>query len=312
MVVGLGISGGDGKEKHVAGPEKERRALNTRSGESNRLLQNAPPRRSGQAPVFVQVQFARASRAAVHHGRAMSPTVPPGTVSAFLRELRTTGAPVVRLRGAGELHDCLRHIEAGAAADAGLIPLLREWHTEALEELAGPPLPFDEPAARWGAQMLFRAAWFYLHRDAAESQVVTLLADPLPGGPSAQVMFSADLALQYLPGLHRLARTLAPGDPLLGALQRMAEALPLSGAGIEPEEGRVRQPQAAAWQAVRAHPGLWRMFTDRVIAANARWWLGREEVKEAVRRAAGAFAGELVPAFDLSDSVPDTHDVIHS
>ncbi len=242
----------------------------------------------------------------------MSPTAPPGTVSAFLRELRTTGAPVVRLRGAGQLRDCLRHIEAGAAADAALIPLLREWHAEALAELAGPPLAFDEPAARWGAQMLFRAAWFYLHRDADEGQVITLLADPIPGGPPAQVLFSADLALQYLPGLHRLARTLAPGDPLLGALQRMADALPLSGAGVEPEEGSARQPQAAAWQAVCGHPGLWRMFTDRVIAAKARWWLARDEVREAVRRAAGAFAGELVPAFDLSAHVPASHVATHS
>ena len=234
----------------------------------------------------------------------MSPQPQPGTVAAFLRELRTTGAPVVKLRGPGELHDVLRHIEADAAGDAALMPLLREWHGEAVTDLAGPALTFDAHAARWGAQMLFRAAWFYLHRDAPEPHVVTLMADPIPGGPSVAAQFSADLALRYLPGVHRVARTLAPGDPLLGALQRMADALPLSGAGIEPDEGGARQPQAAAWQSLRAHPGLWRLFIDRVLAGNARWWLTREDVRAAVRRAAGAFAGELVPAFDLSAPPP--------
>jgi hypothetical protein len=236
----------------------------------------------------------------------VSPPVPqPGTVSAFLRELRTTGAPAVHLRGPGPLTDCLRHIEADAAADAALIPLLREWHAEALADLPGPPLSFDESAARYGAQMLFRAAWFYLHRDATEAHVVTLLADSLPGGPSAAALFSADLTLRYLPDLHRIARTLAPGDPLLGALQRMADALPLSGAAMPPDEDAPRQPLTAAWQAICDHPGLWRLFIDRVIATSARWWLARPEVRAALRRTAGAFAAELIPAFDLSEPSPD-------
>ena len=231
----------------------------------------------------------------------MPPVPQPGTVSAFLRELRVTGVPVVRLRGPGELTDCLRHIEADAAADAALVPLLREWHEEALADLAGPPLAFDAPAARYGAQMLFRAAWFYLHRDAPAQHVTTLLSDPIPGGPSAAALFSADLALRCLPDLHRIARTLAPGDPLLGALQRLADALPLSGAAVPPDEDTTRQPQSTAWLAMRHHPGLWRMFIDRVIAGNARWWLPREDVRQALRRAAGFFAAELVPAFDLSE-----------
>ncbi len=232
----------------------------------------------------------------------MTPVAPPGTITAFLRELRSTGAPAVRLSGAGKLDDCLRRMEADAAGDAGLGALLREWHGEACEDLAGPVVAFDEAAARWGAAILFRAAWFYLHRDADATQMIVLLAVPLPVPVTAAALLSADLTLRYLPEAYRLARTLAPGDPLLAALQNPAAALPLSGAGLPPEEGRFRTPEAAAWQTMRAHSGLWRLFIDRVIAARARWWLTHPDVKAAVRRAAGAFAGELVPALDLSDS----------
>lgn len=263
----------------------------------------------------MQPHFPVFPRLPPRHRTPVSHPVPqPGTVSAFLRELRTTGAPVVSLRGSGELTDCLRHIEADAAADAALIPLLREWHAESLADLSGPPLAFDETAARYGAQMLFRAAWFYLHRDAPEQHVVTLLADPLPGGPSATALFSADLTLCYLPDLHRIARTLAPGDPLLAALQRMADALPLSGAGLPPENDAPRHPQAAAWRSLLTHPGLWRLFTDRIIAASARWWLPHGEVRQSLRRVAGSFAAELVPAFDLSEPAPLTlpYDAAHS
>ncbi len=232
----------------------------------------------------------------------MTPVAQPGTVTAFLRDLRTTGAPSVRLSGAGKLDDCLRHMEFDAAGDAGLGALLREWHTEVCEEIAGPALAFDEAAARWGAAILFRAAWFYLHRDADATQMTVLLAVPLPVPVTAAALLSADLTLRYLPEMYRLARTLAPGDPLLAALQNLAAAQPLSGAGLPPEEDRIRTPEAAAWQAMRAHSGLWRLFIDRVIAAQARWWLSHPDVKTAVRRAAGAFARELVPSLDLSDS----------
>jgi hypothetical protein len=233
----------------------------------------------------------------------MSPPLPrPGAVASFFRELRSSGAPVVRLSGAGKLDGCLRLMEAEAARDEGLAALLKEWHGEACEDLAGPALEFDEAAARRGTTMLFRAAWFYLHRDAAAAQMSALLEEPLPAPVTAAALFSADLTLRYLPEVHRLARTLAPGDPLLAALQAMAEAQPLSGAGIPPAEDGTRTPDAAAWSAMRAHPGLWRLFIDRVIHANARWWLAREDVRETVRHATGAFARELVPTFDLSNS----------
>jgi hypothetical protein len=122
-------------------------------------------------------------------------------------------------------------------------------------------------------------------------------AKPSPVPLSAGAMFSADVALRWLPDMHRMALALAPGDPLLALLQNIAAAHPLSCAALPPPEGKARTPESAAWQCPGAHPGLWRLFIDRVIAANARWWLHLPEVRPALDALAGrtdaAAAAEL-------------------
>lgn len=221
---------------------------------------------------------------------------------AFLSELRSTGAPVVRLKGIGDLQDCLKQIEIDALRSRGVTVLLREWHQEASLDLAGTPLEFDESAARWGAMTLFRAAWFYLHRDAEATDLSSLFSESMPKPLSAEALFSVDLTMRYLADLFRIAKTLAPGDPLLDGLQHLAESLPLSGAGIETQENETRCEQSNAWLALKSHPGLWQIFIDRIIRSHARWWLPVPCVREAVQRAAGAFSLELIPALDLSHS----------
>ena len=234
------------------------------------------------------------------------------TLLSFLRELKSGGRPSVRLSGAGKLDGCLSQIESEAARDPRIGELLREWHREMAEDMPGAALAFDEAAARWSAAMLFRAAWLYLHRDAPETEATALLTVPLPVPVTAASLFSADPALRWLSAVHRMALALAPGDPLLAVLQSIAAAHPLSCAALPPPESESREPAAAAWNALRAHPGLWRLFIDRVIAANARWWMHRAEVRAAVRAAAGAYEKELVPALDLSEPPAVSHDSAHS
>lgn len=243
----------------------------------------------------------------------MSHPVPePRAVLRFLREVHLSGHASVQLTGAGVPRECLRHMEAEAAADPAVGALLREWHAAACEDLAGPAPVFDEAAARWGAAMLFRAAWFYLHRDAPEQELLHLLSVPPPVPPGPAAILSADVSLRWLPDIHRMALALAPGDPLLALLQNLAAAHPLSGAALPPAEGRTRTPEPAAWAVLLAHPGLWRLFIDRVIAAGARWWLHLPEVRAAIRGAAGAYAAELVPALDLSEPSPASHESSHT
>jgi hypothetical protein len=135
-----------------------------------------------------------------------------------------------------------------------------------------------------------------LDRESESDQVAAMLAEPIPGAATPAAVFSADLTLQWMPGVFRLARTLAPGDPLLVALQKLAVALPLSGVGVEPE----MEADLPVLTSLQAHPGLWQLFIDRVVQSNARWWLRVPAVRDALQQVAGAFPQELVPALDLS------------
>ena len=138
------------------------------------------------------------------------PSVPhPGAALIFLRELRSSGSPVLRLHGYGPSPEGLLLLEEDAGNDLLLIPLLKSWHLEAVEDIGGPPLPFDESAARHGAILLLRAAWFYLHRDSDAAAVTRAFSEPPPGPPSPAALFSADLTLQHLPSLFRMAQALA-------------------------------------------------------------------------------------------------------
>lgn len=226
----------------------------------------------------------------------MSTAVPhPGAALTFLRELRATGAPVIRLSGQGSWHGILPRIEAEAAADSSLATLLRSWFEEAAEDLGGPPLPFDEAAARHGALLLFRAAWCYLHRDSPADEVTALLHNPLPGSPTAAAQFSADLTLQHLPALFRMAQALAPGDPLLPALRSIAHHLPLSALGVPRVENEVPTADPDAWQKLHAHPGLWQLFLDRAVQRSDRWWLNHAEVAHSLHYSLGTHAKTFVP-----------------
>ena len=224
-----------------------------------------------------------------------APATPPGTLLQFLRELRATGAPVLRLPGHTRPMPLLARLEAEAAADPHLTSLLRFQHREAAEDVGGPPLPFDEPAARLGATLLFRAAWLYLHRDSTADDVTRLLTAAVPAFPNAAAQFSADLALQHLPALFRMAQALAPGDPLLAALRQLAAHVPLSAVGLPPEENSPPSADPAAWAALQEHPGLHQLFLDRIVLRQAREWLVFPNVSTALQDSLGACVRELAP-----------------
>ena len=219
----------------------------------------------------------------------------PGALTDFLSALAADGAPIVRIAGSGPMTDCLRLIEHDAAGDPQVAARLRAWHADAADDLAGPALQFDEAAARWGAAILFRAAWCHLHRDTPASELAFLLAVPLPVPLSPAAILSADLALRWLPDIHRLAAARAPSDPLLASLQSLAFAHPLSTAALPPPLGTTRTADAAAWRTLRSHPGLWQLFLDRIIAAPAPWWLSGAVVREAVASRLGPHAADIAP-----------------
>lgn len=230
----------------------------------------------------------------------------PGTIVRFLSELRATGMPVIRLRGQGDWRNSLLLIETEASNEPEISRILAAWHEEAADDLGGPPLPFDEPAALRGARLLFRAAWCYLQRDTGKDEVARLLLESSltssqipPSTHSASAQFSADLTLQHLPALFRMAQVLAPGDPLLAALRELAHEFPLSGIGIQPADPDT--PPSAdpeAWENLHAHPGLQQLFLDRILSSQARPWTKHPAVAQALRHTLGEYARELAPTLE--------------
>ena len=215
-----------------------------------------------------------------------------GLIQQFLRDLRATGSPVIRLIGAGPWGGVLTALEAEAHADPQVAALLEIWHREASGDLGGPPLAFDEKSARRGAVLLFRAAWCYLHRDSTAADA------------TASSQFSADLALQHLPGVFRLAQALAPGDPLLAGLRHLAARFPLSSPGMPPEENTSPAADPAAWAALQSHAGLHQLFLGRVVLLRSPAWLAVPHVAAALRRSLGSWARELAPSLPSVPHLP--------
>lgn len=234
-------------------------------------------------------------------------SVHTGILLTFLRELRATAAPVVRLSGQGPWAAVLTEIEKEAQSDPLIAALLAEWHREGLEDLGGPPLPFDEAAARHGAVLLFRGAWCYLHRDTPAREVTRLLqptSPPQSETPSAAAQFSADLTLRHLPSLHRIALALAPGDPLLAALRALAAAYPLSSPGFSPDENSPPSADPEAWDHLQNHAGLRQLFLDRVLAHADRAWMENPAIAAALIHSLGLHSRNLAPHLPADLSHP--------
>lgn len=220
----------------------------------------------------------------------------PGTVLTFLQELRSTGAPVIRLRGQGDWRSALLLIETEAAHDPLILQLLATWHAEAARDLGGPPLPINESAALHGTRLLFRAAWCYLQRDTGKNEVTMLLQEESIAAPDPAWQFSADLALCYLPAVFRMAQALAPGDPLLTALRNLAFHYPLSGTAIPPEND-IPAADLTAWENLQSHSGLQQLFLDRILITHARHWLNHPPTAQALHHTLGQYPQPFAPAF---------------
>jgi hypothetical protein len=156
-----------------------------------------------------------------------------------------------------------------------------------LDAAARPDIAHDAPpllpdVALWAAERLYRACQFLVYRDVNADDVRASFAVPCPQPPSPAVCYSADLVLRHHADVHTLARGVARDDPLVDGLLTLARTWPLSSVGI-PEVGKV---DASAFV---GHPGLRRLYADRIIERNDRSRLDDPAVLAAVREALGAF-----------------------
>lgn len=111
--------------------------------------------------------------------------------------------------------------------DTALAILHRAYNTYALE-LAGPAPAFDARLAARAAMVVRAAAWALVDRRADDDWISEhVRLDASARTPSEHA--STDLALRYLPDLHRRACAIALDDPLTVALETLLRRYPLSG-----------------------------------------------------------------------------------
>lgn len=163
--------------------------------------------------------------------------------------------------------------------DAASENLLRKAYLDDAWHFPGKQPALDQAVATNAAVWLYHAAMCYADRSMTADLSERLLAPPAIEHRDASAHYSADLVLRHLPALHELAAGLAEGDPVLTNVKRMAWLWPLSSVGV-----RLPEPWGAPdVGTVQSHPGLWRLFLDRVIASGEANAL-RDDVTRAASR----------------------------
>jgi len=178
-----------------------------------------------------------------------------------------------------------------AAAAAILDRFEADWRLD----FPGEAPAWSHAAALHGARIVYRAAQGAVYREIGEAALRAGLDLPLPDDPDdASVHYSADVTLRFLPDLVRMARGASGDDPLLGLLDGVARRFPLSSVGIPGVTPESIEP-------IVGHPGLLRLYVDRILAAADDARLADGRVADAARLALGDH-DELCPA--VSRSLP--------
>ncbi len=157
-------------------------------------------------------------------------------------------------------------------------------------DLPGAPPPLSIAAASWAAVTLYRACQFLVCRDLPAKEIGESLSRPVPESLTPSCVYSVDLSFRYLPGLIALSRGLAPEDPLVGGLMRLASEWPLSSVGI-PD---VAPAEPERLRPILEHGSLLGLYVDRTIARCDLSRLAPAAVRSRVEAALGAHV-DLAP-----------------
>jgi hypothetical protein len=132
-------------------------------------------------------------------------------------------------------------------------------------DVAGPPIDFDPAVAVEAGELVRQASWALVSRgDRAEDLAPRLRMSRRPASPSHHL--SADLALRFLPQLHRRARSFDPADPIVPMLAAVLRRWPLSGVLSGVDEGPEEPPDFSG------HPGLMLLYAERLARAERPAW----------------------------------------
>lgn len=162
------------------------------------------------------------------------------------------------------------------------VAALRELDRIVRLELAFRAPDLQVPAALWAAATVYRSCQFLVYREVSAENVRNTLSRPCPRAPDPGVCYSVDLTFRYLPDILRLARGIAPDDPLNKHLVALARHWPLSSVGA----GDLGPVDISAFWADRS---LRQLYVDRVLSRRDRSRLRNEEVLEPMRAALGVY-----------------------
>jgi hypothetical protein len=208
-------------------------------------------------------------------------------LSRFIRDLLDHGRVTI-------LHDPV-------VVDDGevLTAVIGEAVTLAALAAPAPVPPIDQAAVRWGFATLARAARFLAHRDLEAEEVRATLADHGPTSRDSAVIFSVDIGLRHLPTLAQWTKALAEHDPLLESLHQIGQCWPLSSVGMTLAKNHpLTDPMTAAREenisAVLSHPGLARLYCERIIVTADGTRLDHPQTRALVISALGEYP-DLAP-----------------
>lgn len=190
----------------------------------------------------------------------------------------------------------------GVDADA-LNELLSEFDALYRRQLPGEMPHLNLQAAGYAAATLYRGAQLLAYRELGAADIAAALhggPPPGQGTDSAAEQYSVDLCLRFLPDLVRLVRAASQADPLVARLFQLGSCWPLSSVGISgvtlDDTSRRRIDELST------HPGLWRLYVDRVLLTGDAARLAHDKTKYAAQAAVGAYpqlAGKLAESLKV-------------
>lgn len=172
-----------------------------------------------------------------------------------------------------------QHLEQAEVDEA--VVLIVEHERLYRRQLPGEPPAVDHGAAGWAIAAFYLASSLSVHRDAGADLIEELLPESGLDRQQAEIHYSVDLVMRFLPDLLKLAKSAATDDPLVSRLHDWARNWPLSSVGV-PGIGKVNPA------VLRTSSTLMRLYVDRVLAAAD---LSRLD-DPMVRQAAAAVVGD--------------------
>lgn len=166
--------------------------------------------------------------------------------------------------------------------------LLKKIYEEECIDLPFDPPGFDEAAAMWSAQFLYRAVQFALLRE-LDDQSIQQELQPFQTELTPSAIIAVDLCMRYLPDLFKLVRGLAPDDILVTYIRQTAAQWPYSAVGMGLTDS------GSEITTLLSDKGLRQLYLERVIDKEDTIAVKHFELLPWLEAMAGLYPEQLLP-----------------